>query len=664
MKKSHSLPILLALAMVGTSSNRAFCDGRDENGNVGATSYKTLPFSNDVFQGSFGSTAGLTPVVLYYQSNSKSTYYDVSNMNNAKSAAQDLTNQNIIPSSSAQRWEDTYAASFPSGTYSNAPSYIASDSSTMSNQPEFVAWRNFITNHPQYWNLSPNGKPMPDSSDWNSWGGQWGHISFPVPLDAKDCPSDMTSCTYGDLFAYQWGLPAAKSGAYGIALSDFVDSQPGSPVTYQDFNPRIIAAFATWENSKYPNTYPNNTVPGSSTTEQATNIIKYNFLHWTDFWSVGYGKFFQALNKRLAAATGHEALIIDQGGSYQEYRRRVGVDHRIIKSYISPKNIIVNWDAKIIQSDRRGPISAPPVQDQAGFTIAAAKEPTIRNGAVIEAENSDYYNAIAQFYPSLNSSSQKEVGQKLLKRIWLYASWSHIADQNGLVRRTLPLIQRDYWDAGSLTSLDPLTTLIKTIYPTKTFGAAVYYSVSVERLTEAYYAPQVGANGYFDSDYVTESDIGTILDAGVGVNYFVSDAALSKITTTNGAAPSAWIVIDRHNFMTSSERQKLAAIAPIVSSAAGVASLPNQPLTFSNGLTGFGFYDQNSRLIVVVSNPSTAANASAISGTINLGQLADGSYKMQNLFTNATSQITVSNGVAKVPVSLSRWDSQAYAITK
>jgi len=666
MKKSRSLPILLALAMVGTSSNRAFCDGRDEDGNVGATSYKTLPFANDVFQSSYGASPGLSPIVLYYQANSNSWYYNVTNINNAAQAAQSLTNQNIIPSGGAQRWEDTYASAFPTGTYKNAPSWVQSDrdSNDMGNHPEFAAWRDFITNHPQYWDLSSNGRPMPDSSDWNSWGGQWGHISPHVPLDSKDCPPDMTSCTYSDLFAYQWALPAAKTGAYGIMLSDFTDSQPGAATNYQDFNSRVMSAFATWENSRYPNTYANNTIPGSTTYEQAKNLVAYNYLHWTDYMSVGYGKFFNALATRLKSATGHEALVVDQGGDSAYYRRLVGVDERIIKSYISPKNILVNWDSKIIQGDRQGPVSASPVQKAAGFAIAAAREPSIRNGAVLEANDDSYTSAIAQFYPSLDSNTRTEIGNKLLKRIWLYAAWSHVANSSGQVRRSLALISRDYWDGGSLTAIDPLTTLIKTIYPTKPFGAAIYYSITIERLTEARINSQAGPSTYFETDYVSPTDIATILNAGVGVNYYVGQDSLSKITTSSGGAPSAWIVLDKHNYLSSNERTQLSAIAPIVSSAAAVASLSNQPLTFSNGLTGFGFYDQNSRLIVVVSNPSTQTNASAISGTINLGQLANGTYKMQNLFTNASSQITVSNGTAKVPVSLSRWDTQAYVITK
>ena len=47
--------------------------------------------------------------------------------------------------------------------------------------------------------------------------------------------------------------------------------------------------------------------------------------------------------------------------------------------------------------------TSPPMQELAGFVIAAAREPLMRNGANLEADDPAYWSAIAQFYPSLSS---------------------------------------------------------------------------------------------------------------------------------------------------------------------------------------------------------------------------------------------------------------------
>ncbi|ACB94751.1 hypothetical protein [Beijerinckia indica] len=665
MKRTISISSMLGLALFTGFSGPALCDGRDEQGNVGATSYKTLPFQNQVFGLSWGGGAGLTPMNLYFQANPKSIFYNPQTMATAQGIAAQITSQNIVPFTGAQRWEDTYAMSFPAGTFKNEPSWVTNDRAATNapNQPEYVAWRNFITNHPQYWATSYTGAAMPGEPYYSSWGGQWGHINPHVPLDQVDCPPDKTSCTYGDLFAYQWGLGAAKSGVYGIALSDFVDSMPGRMLNMQDYNARIMDAFAVWENARVPNTFPNNQIPGTTTTDKASAILTTTYNHWADYLATGYARFYAALVYRLTNATGHQALIIDQAGDDPKYRRLTGVDQRIMAQYLGPKNYLNIWDDHVIQGDRAGPVNYPPIRELGGFIIGAAREPLMRNGANLEAEDDGYWGAISQFYPTLDAATQKQVGYGLMKRLWLYSAWAHIGDRSGNVRRALAFTSRSYWDGSSLAALDPLTQLIQTIYPTKVFGAAYYYSGKIERITEAVVGGQAGPGNLPYNTYSSADDIGNTLDSRIGVNYFVSDAGLPSITAGSAAAPSAWIVIDRANYLTSSERTALSAIAPIVSSGSAATLLPNQPLTFTRGLAGFGFYDQNNRLTLVVSNPSTQPTAVDVRGYINLAGLADGTYTATELFTNVTSTFQVTSGVGKIPVSVKRWDTQAFAIT-
>jgi hypothetical protein len=156
----------------------------------------------------------------------------------------------------------------------------------------------------------------------------------------------------------------------------------------------------------------------------------------------------------------------------------------------------------------------------------------------------------------------------------------------------------------------------------------------------------------------------SFLDSGSAAGYYVSDAALPKITKGTANAPFAWMVIDPSNSLPAWEKSQLAAIAPVVNSVAELAALPNQPLTFANGLTGFGFYDQTGRFIVVISNPSTAVGATTITGNVSATGtgLSNGSHTWTNLITGETGSLYFSNGAATATLSVARWDTQVYAI--
>jgi hypothetical protein len=649
-----ALAVLVALGSPQHAARAA--EPTDGQGNYGKTSYLTLPFASNVYQNCWACSSYLEPGQLFFENNPKSFFNNAQMMATARYGATGLEDAGILPNGVAQRWEDTYAASFPPGTFPKAPAGVDYDSTNgnLSNDGAFVAWRDFITNHPQYWDMAFDGGTMPsDPSYYRAWGGQWGFISPLTPLDAADCPTGMKSCTWGDLYASRWAKSTALSGGYNIALSDFSDSQPLEPTNYHNFNPRVIAAFEKQSGV---------TVPAGTVQQQAKWIFANVPTHWNDFLSQGYATFFSALSTQIGAATGKQSVVIDQCGWSPSYRRWFGTDERIIATKLKPSNYMCIWDDQQIQSGRYGPVTFPPMQEVAGYVLAAAREPLMRNGANIEADDAAYWDAIASFYPSLSATAQKEVGAKLLKRLWVWSSWAHIADRSGNVRRALAFASRDYWDAGSLASLDPLTSLIQTIYPAQPFGPAVYYSGSVEHTREHQQGVQNGP-GTFDFYYLAPSVLQTFVDAGGVAGYYVSDAALGKIGKKLTNAPSAWIVLDAQNEMTSSEMSQLKAIAPVVTTPAALAALPNQPLSFTGGLTGFGFYDQNKRLIVVVTNPSTQPTAAAITGTIKLGTLKASSYTATDLFTNATSKLTVSKNQATMPVTVGRWDTRVFALT-
>ena len=380
--------------------------------------------------------------------------------------------------------------------------------------------------------------------------------------------------------------------------------------------------------------YPNG-VPGSTVSAQASYLVANDFSRWVDFTSTGYSKFYAALANRLGAATGRTGLVIDQCGANPSMRRLYATDERIVATVMSPKSYLCNWDDQLIQLGRSGPILTPPIQEVAGAVAAAAREPLIRNGANIEADDAAYWSAIASFYPTLSASAQKEVGYKLLKRLWIWQSWAHIADRSGDVRRALAFVSRDYWDAGSLTALNPLTSLIQSIVPTKPFGPAIYYSVAAERAVEQAAIKTVGPSVNLPVEttlYMNRPELQTFLDGGSASGYYVSDAALPAIKAKSANAPSAW--------------------------------LPGNPITVSNGLTAFGFYDQTGRLIIVISNPSAAPGATSVTGTIAVANtgLSDGSHKVTSLLDGATYSVGFSKGAAAVSYTVGRWDTVVFAV--
>jgi hypothetical protein len=322
------------------------------------------------------------------------------------------------------------------------------------------------------------------------------------------------------------------------------------------------------------------------------------------------------------------------------------------------------WDDHVIQADRTGPIATPPLQELAGFVLAAAREPSIRNGANLEADDEAYWTAIAKFYPTLNAADQHEVGQKLLKRLWIWSAWAHIADRSGNVRRAIAFASRDYWDGGKLTTLDPLARIVRSVVPARPFGPALYYSATIERAVEQAGAKDVGTRDEEIATYLPARDLQALIDGGAPVGYYVSDAALPMLG--KASAPSAWIVLDADGLLTVAEQSALEALAPVVTSADALAALPDQPLKLPKGLAGFGFYDSAGKLVLVISNPATAPDAQPVSGTVQLAKLeaSVGPHQLHNLLTGATEPVTVSAHAATFPVEVARWDTVVLSLAQ
>jgi hypothetical protein len=625
---------------------------------VGTTSYVTLPYVSEIYRPCWQCTVGLDPAQLFFSANAHSPFLNASLMAQVRALSAKQSAAGIVPTAGMQRWEDTYEASFPAGSFPGEPSWIAADrqAGKFPGRPEFVAWRNFISSHPQYADIAFDGGSMPpQASYFRSWGADWGHISPLTPLDAADCPPTAPSvCSWGDLFAYRWAQTTKVTGGYGLQLSDFTDGQPYQN-TLHDMNPRIIAAFnATLA--------PGAGVPASSVAAQSAWIDKNVFSVWTDFLDRGYAAFYAALAKQVAASANHPALVIGQCSISPAFKRTEGVDARLLVQQLNANNFMCLWDDQVIQLGRSGPIATPPMAELAGYVLAAAREPRVRNGANLEADDAAYWSAIESFYPTLPAATQTDLGLRLLKRLWLWSAWAHIADRNGEVRRAIAFTSRDYWDVGKLSRLAPLQALIATLVPARPFGGALYYPISVERATEAANAAALQP-GDVPSTYLPPAALQELLDSGAPLGYYVSDAALPKISTASGNAPSAWVVIDPSNMLPASELASLKAVAPVVTSLAQLAALPGQPLLFSGGLAGFGFRAQTGQIVVVASNPSTAAAAPSVTGTIE-AHVGAGSFSLTERFSGAKFTITATKGTIDWPVTIAPWDTQVFVITK
>src|SRR4051794_31647419 len=79
-------------------------------GDVGATSYTTLPFQKEVYDLCFNCSPNLAPAELFFEANPKSPFNDRTKMAQTREDAAGKEKAGIVPSAGIQRWEATFAA--------------------------------------------------------------------------------------------------------------------------------------------------------------------------------------------------------------------------------------------------------------------------------------------------------------------------------------------------------------------------------------------------------------------------------------------------------------------------------------------------------------------------------------------------------------------------
>ena len=346
-------------------------------------------------------------------------------------------------------------------------------------------------------------------------------------MPQADWPPGIKNATYGNWYAYRWGQTAKRSGAYGVMLSDFSDSQPAWPSYQIGFNAQLIAGFQ----ARLGRVIPGNGVPA-----RAKFINEHDYPQWNDYLAQGATltsmPTWPTPRRRPPAIPAWSSINAVNGraqGSGCRWHRWPISSPTTMPS----ANYICIWDDQTMQLGRNG---QPLIGGIGGMVNAAAREPALRNGGNLSANDSNFWQAAAHFWGNLSYADQQERGLKELKRAWLETAWSHIATRQGTVRRALAFMQRDYWDQGTL---DPtVDRLIHGIVPIRPFGYALYYSMAAERNVEATVPARGGAN----ATYMHPNRLLAFKQAGgAGFGYYVSSgwAAVPETGRTAGGMAAA-----------------------------------------------------------------------------------------------------------------------------
>lgn len=594
-------------------------------------SYDTPPFASEVWKLSWGSGQGLAPQLWFWENVPQ--YNELKRQINA--AAAKLQAENKVPFAGLQLWQDVFKKSQSGGQYSNLAGH--------------QAWVQWIKTRPEYLGVDYSGVEF-----------GWGYVSPLVPLKKEDYPSNFQGSTayYADWQADRFGRLAAFTGVQGFLFSDFFDSHPHTGIQNY-FNARIIDDFKRVTST---------TLSSQNITAQAEEIRSRYYMKWLDYWVDRWAYSWAAIDREIRKHTGKPSWLINQTSFTPAGQRRFGaVDPRIILQKMSPDNVV--FQVQTVQGFMMRQLPIPESYESASIGIHAAREPEAHYGHILMSSEDRYWAAVNKLWPELTQQAREEVGNKRLKRTWLESGWTHIATRQGNVRRATESWSRSYHDIGKVD--ENWVRLLRGIDPTRPFGPAIYYSVGVERGYESYYGAKgnILENSYLGTQLKPVTEFKNI---GVPFNYYVSDAALSKLSSR--IAPSAWIIPDRYlngqDLLPQKEREVLQKFAPILTQD----QIQNYkyPLTFSTNnstrkIEGFGFYDQNDRLIVVASDRITIGETNntigAVQVTVNL-KLPDGSYTARNLLNNQTISFKVVSGSGKFITNVDRWDTQAFEIVR
>src|SRR3569833_2219898 len=116
-----------ACAAACLASTASASEPMSGGGEVGNTSYASLPFQKQVYDLCFNCSPNLAPAELFFEANPKSPFNDRGKMAQTREDVAGKVKACVVPSAGIQRWEATFAASFPKGTFAGEPDWVDDD---------------------------------------------------------------------------------------------------------------------------------------------------------------------------------------------------------------------------------------------------------------------------------------------------------------------------------------------------------------------------------------------------------------------------------------------------------------------------------------------------------------------------------------------------------
>jgi hypothetical protein len=484
--------------------------------------------------------------------------------------------------------------------------------------PAWKAYTRWTYAHDSLTPVNPDGTyraafDNPKNSYW---------IPFTIPLDSVDCPKGMSRCTYGDFAADRIGRLAVQANLAGLYAADFVDGLPGGILTQYSFHPRILKAF---EDSTGID------LPDGPVSEQSAAIYKYHMSEWIDFWGDGWGRFYADVAKHVRKAGRLTPLVCAQTAWDLPRRRMMAVDFRRYIRYMPSEN----WFFAVeMQGDNLRPMK--PHGTQVGlFGTYTAWEPEMPIGAKINVNDQFLNDAmrLAGMPANLETQAQMQRSQYLL------TGFTHLATRSGKVRRAAQAFEYGYYDNQS--QVDPrVTDFLLAHFPRRPYGPGFFYS---KAQLKTYEQTQ-------KSMYLVEQADSLWNVAPFG--YFVTDASLDSLRPES--RPTAWIVpsLDR---LPAAERAKLEALAPILKADSAAKT---SPVRASRRGRAWGFWDHESSLVVLVSNPDSLP----LTTTLTVAGLKAGAWEISYLGLSDSLRTSVITGTLTQQLTLPAYDTYGYLL--
>ena len=482
-----------------------------------------------------------------------------------------------------------------------------------------------------------------------SYPGQ-GYVSFSMPMLADDLSNGSQPETFG-----KWAGKSLGNMAVTMHLRGFWDADFFIGVYIpDDYHPRLINSFEAWSGT---------TVPGTTVQDRSNYITQNLSPQWIDFVNAGQVSFLAEIGKTLLA-NGVSPVSGGQLSYDPEYARGTGSDPRAWETQLPGKDWMF-----VVENESQGDRSTP-TDWTASYSIgaSASRVPDVTMGVDQDGFCNDTSNPTAMLYN---------------KHLWLSSGWTYIVDRNGNVRRASQLFQRNNWDAAQ--DCPDQVAVMRAHIPTHPFGPAFYYSDNTARHYELPdYVEDVGYWFYANM----QIGISTLIPAGqpnastepwltqviqgVNLGYWMSDAT-DPSTLKPADIPSAWMLYHVEH-LPADELAKLQAVAPVYDvgqdststrgdtnkwSGADKALAAGPVHATGNGLNMLAFIDQNGSVIIMVTNQdATDQNA----GALVFNNVSNGSFNLIGLLGTPSTNMTVANNAATVPISVAAYDTVVYEI--